>query len=270
MTSVIIPTCNRNDLLGKCLELLAPGKQENFGDNYEVIVSDDSQDNSAKNLISKNFSWANWVEGPKKGPAANRNSGAKHAKGEWLIFLDDDCVPDKDMLKQYSLFSGNYPHVEVMEGLIYSDKTMPLLYAAPTNTTGGYLWSCNFAIKNNVFKEIGGFDENFKYPNLEDNDIHRRLKLAYYTIKFVDKARVYHPPRRIGSPRRFAQFHESWFYYHAKFGEPKNVRDLLLSISRYRIREIWKAPKNVQSIKAFTFLLQELFFSWHKYKGNKN
>jgi GT2 family glycosyltransferase len=269
LISVIIPTCNRNELLQKCLDSLSPGVQTTLPAEYEVIVTDDSKDNSAKGLIETKFKWAKWVGGPKKGPAANRNNGAKYAKGNWLIFIDDDCLPDSNILSQYISFSRKNPFADVMEGLIYSDPKMPLLYAAPTNTTGGYLWSCNFAIKRDVFKKVDGFDENYKYPNLEDNDIHKRLKQLAFNIEFVEEAKVYHPPRRIASPKKFAQYHESWFYYHAKFGHPKSIYNLLFSISRYRLREIWDAPKNINSIRAFKFLLQELFFSWYKYKNKK-
>ena len=39
--SVVIPTCERNDLLARCLERLAPGAQRFSADRYEVIVTDD-------------------------------------------------------------------------------------------------------------------------------------------------------------------------------------------------------------------------------------
>src|SRR5665213_3286620 len=97
--SVIIPTCNRNDLLRKCLDLLAPSNQTI--DNYEIIVTDDSKDGIAKDLIKQDYPWVCWVEGPKRGPAANRNNGAKTANGDWLVFIDDDCLPDKNVLNCY-------------------------------------------------------------------------------------------------------------------------------------------------------------------------
>lgn len=269
LISVIIPTCNRNELLEKCLNQLSPGVQKISPAEYEVIITDDGRDNRTKELIEAKYSWAKWVMGPKKGPAANRNNGANYARGELLVFIDDDCIPDGDILLLYISFLKTKPFVDVMEGLIYSDSKMPLLYTAPTNITGGYLWSCNFAIRNDVFKKVNGFDENYKYPNLEDNDIYKRLKQQGCNIDFVKEAKVYHPPRRIASPRKFAQYHESWFYYHAKFGDPKSVYDLLFSISRYRLREIWNAPKNIDSIRAFTFLLQEVFFSWYKFRRKK-
>ena len=41
--SVIIPTCNRNDLLRKCLNNLIPDFQSIDSSKYEIIVTDDSK-----------------------------------------------------------------------------------------------------------------------------------------------------------------------------------------------------------------------------------
>ncbi|RYY07005.1 MAG: glycosyltransferase family 2 protein, partial [Sphingobacteriaceae bacterium] len=101
MFSIIIPTYNRNDLLSKCLQRLEPGSQSIDVNKYEVIVTDDSKQEEAKNFIQNNFNWVKWVPGPQKGPAANRNYGAKQASGEWLIFIDDDCMPDVHLLQNY-------------------------------------------------------------------------------------------------------------------------------------------------------------------------
>jgi glycosyltransferase involved in cell wall biosynthesis len=92
--SVIIPTYHRNDLLAKCLDCLAPGVQTLPADQYEVIVSDDGYESTAQEMIQQNYPWVKWVAGFRKGPAANRNNGAKYATGEWLAFTDDDCLPD--------------------------------------------------------------------------------------------------------------------------------------------------------------------------------
>ena len=36
------------------------------------------------------------------GPAGNRNAGVKRAIGEWIIFLDDDCVAQGGFLEAYA------------------------------------------------------------------------------------------------------------------------------------------------------------------------
>src|SRR5688500_16589114 len=91
--SVVIPTYHRNDLLARCLRQLVPGRQTLDASRYEVIVTDDGRDTTAEAMIRDQFSFVRWVRGPQRGPAANRNNGVKHARGEWVVFTDDDCVP---------------------------------------------------------------------------------------------------------------------------------------------------------------------------------
>lgn len=57
----------------------------------------------------------------------------------------------------------------------------------PTNLSGGFLWSCNFAIRRSVFLEIGGFDESFPFA-MEDVDLHYRIRKNQLPIKFVPDA----------------------------------------------------------------------------------
>src|SRR6185312_3373026 len=119
--SVIIPTCNRNELLHKCLNLLLVANQT-IGGDYEVIVTDDSKNNIAKNLINENYPWVKWVDGPKKGPAANRNNGTKLAIGDWVIFIDDDCLPDTNLLREYENGINRNPGALAFEGAILPDN----------------------------------------------------------------------------------------------------------------------------------------------------
>ena len=220
--SIVIPTCNRNDLLSECLDQLTAEYQSNIYFDYEVIVSDDSDKGVAQKLIAEKYSWVKWLAGPQKGPAANRNNGAWQAKGDWIVFLDDDCLPSSKILINYFNIIAANDDANVVEGLIYSDDVIPPLYTAPVNTTGGHLWSCNFGIQKEVFKKLNGFDENYKYPNLEDNDLNKRLIQGGYKIVFGKEAKVYHAPRPVASPEKYARYHESWLYYHKKIWRRKN------------------------------------------------
>src|SRR5690606_38869541 len=92
--SVIIPTWNRAETLGKAIssalnQTLSP---------YEVIVCgvDGSPDQKVVNSIKDPR--VRWIEGGKDGLASiPRNRGIKASKGEWLAFLDsdDEWLPEK-------------------------------------------------------------------------------------------------------------------------------------------------------------------------------
>ena len=217
--SIVIPTCHRNKSLACCLDALAPGVQTLEPEFYELIVTDDGTAANAKEMLESNYSWAKWVEGPKRGPAANRNYGAAQAKHEWLVFTDDDCVPCQNYLKVFWVRAGNCK-APVLEG-----KTSPLGTRSrvdsvcPINESGGYLWSCNFAIKRDVFLKIGGFDGNFPLAGMEDVDLRTRLLKMPVEIEFLPDALVLHPwTQRKGF--RYQVLHlQSVLYYQSKHPE---------------------------------------------------
>jgi GT2 family glycosyltransferase len=191
--SVVIPTYHRNDLLAKCLDRLAHNVQTLAADRYEVIVSDDGNESTAEDMIRQNYPWVRWVAGPSKGPAANRNNGAKYAQGEWIAFTDDDCLPDIHWLEAY--VEAAKDTARALEGAIHPLGDLEQdLAECPINLVGGCFWSANIAVKRLLFEEIGGFDPNYPLAAHEDQDLKIRLE-PVSTILFVSAAIVTHPVR---------------------------------------------------------------------------
>lgn len=264
--SVIIPTYHRNKLLAKCLDCLSPVTQTLPAKQYEVIITDDGVLTTAEEMIKQDYTWVKWVKGPQKGPAANRNSGARYAQGERLVFLDDDCEPDKDILNEYFKAITDNPKVFVFGGSVYCNETIKSpLYASPINLTGSYLPSGNFCIEKDLFYTQQGFDENFKSPHLEDTDFHFRLKQMGIPIMFIKEASVNHPPRLIANPKKISEDHKNWFYYQKKIGMPKRAYNLLFLIFRGKIRHIINSPYSKDSIVSFKNLIVELWHTTLKY-----
>jgi len=197
LLSIIIPTCNRFDLLTKCLDGLSPKIQESSSQlKYEVIVTDDSSNDNTKIMLQKKYPEVLWVAGPCKGPAANRNNGASKASGDWLIFIDDDCHPDKNILSEYMNAILANPLIRAFEGRIYvNEPKSSFLHESPLNESGGFFWSCNICIERNLFEELNGFDSNFPFAAMEDVDFFRRMKVVTNKHMFVYEAAVMHPWR---------------------------------------------------------------------------
>ncbi len=216
--SVVVPTCHRNDLLAKCLDCLAPGVQTLPPAQYEVIVTDDGSRSTAQQLVERGYPWAQWVAGPRQGPAANRNNGAGHAGGGFVAFTDDDCLPSTNWLTAYA--EAITDTIAVYEGKTTCEAgiTSPL-YQAPINLTGGCLWSCNFMIQASLFRELEGFDTQFAMPAMEDVDLHERLCQRGDPIAFVEGAAVDHPPRLINSGWKTGQMYEAKVQYWNKRGQ---------------------------------------------------
>ena len=186
--SVVIPTCRRPDLLARCLRALPTSE--------EVIVSDDSPDDATRELVTRDFPHVRWVRGPRRGPAANRNHGASAATGDWLAFVDDDCEPQAGWLAALTIASVD---AEVLEGCTQAPgATDSPLEEHVENLHGGVLWSCNLAIRRELFEKLGGFDPAFTEAAGEDMEFAWRLQQASVRIRFVSDAVVHHPPRHIG------------------------------------------------------------------------
>lgn len=246
--SVVIPTFHRDADLARCLERLDPQVQLLAAGAYEVIVSDDGVHATTPAMLRDRFPWARWVQGPRRGPAANRNCGARIARGEWLVFTDDDCVPESGWLRAFAAAAIGR---DLLEGRTITDRPQYGPFeTAPINERGGFLWSCNFAIRAEVFHRLGGFDDAFPSPHLEDVDFRLRAERAGVTREFVAAATVVHPPRAIASVWRQVKQERSYFYFARK--HHISLREAGLSLhaflrGRYgalqRSRSFWEAAR---------------------------
>lgn len=259
--SVVIPTYHRNDLLALCLDRLAPTVQSISNSIYEVIVTDDGIKDTAQALLLEKYPWAKWIEGPQKGPAANRNNGAKHALGNWLVFTDDDCLPEPMWLLSYFEGIVKNPNVQVFEGKTICKLGLKSpLETAPINENGGFLWSCNFAIKKSVFELLHGFNTNFPFPNMEDVDFRERIKKNEMRFIFISNAIIDHPPRRMKLGKELAKQHESNYFYWKKIEKRRYVNFYLIKeILKFRLKAIIKYGGSKDTLIAINSMFSEIF-----------
>ena len=163
--------------------------------SYEVIVADDGRTSTAEAMICQHFPWVRWVQGPGIGPAANRNAGAAVARGAWLAFTDDDCLPQPEWLQAFLVAIAAHPCLSVFEGKTLPDRPRKTLAEhSPVGSQAGNLWSCNFAILRSEFEHLGGFDSQFRVC-MEDNDFALRVRKSGLIFPFIEDALVVHPWR---------------------------------------------------------------------------
>jgi len=196
--SVVIPTYERPDDLRICLNSLSEEFQQG-SQTYEVIVTDDSKSDKSKRMVKKEFPDVSWGKGKQNGPAGNRNAGVKRAQGQWIVFLDDDCIAQVDYLNAYAKAIRANPGTQVFEGRIFANRPrISWAEGCPENSSGGMLWTSNLCIKKSLFFEIGKFDERFKVA-YEDVEFAHRLKQRKTKTVFVSDAAVCHPWRSLRS-----------------------------------------------------------------------
>jgi len=224
------------------------------GGKVEVIVTDDGGGDESKEVVAPYHEWARWVAGPRRGPAANRNSGARHAKGKWLVYIDDDCIPKANLLVAYAgALSDDY--------LVYEGKTTceewrnSPLETAPTNETGGYLWSCNMVVRTDFFIEIGGFDERFPFAGGEDVEFRERLVVLSKPFKWVPEAVVDHPPRPRNLFVKAARREESQIPLLLLKGDKNPYRKVVPNTFIHGLRTLYHARFSTKWIVAASSLL---------------
>src|SRR5260370_35318960 len=92
--SIIIPTFNGSSRIGNCLDSLM---KQTVGQNVEILVVDDGSTDNTANVV-RGHSSVRLITQANAGPASARNRGALEAQGKILLFTDDDCMQQPDVL----------------------------------------------------------------------------------------------------------------------------------------------------------------------------
>jgi GT2 family glycosyltransferase len=149
------------------------------------------------------------------GASRARNLGARAAKGEWLIFTDDDCHLAQDYFDALAgaldparfQYGGGDTRVfdpgEAATGVTPLDDG-PVVVPPRSLWTAGAIQAANLFILREAFERLGGFDEALgagtPFP-CEDVDLCTRASLSGYVGVLLPQARVlHHHGRRPGSP----------------------------------------------------------------------
>jgi glycosyltransferase involved in cell wall biosynthesis len=194
--SVIIPTYNREQLLGRAIKSVLVQTYQDF---ELIIVDDGSTDNTerlVKNFKSEKIRYIRSREN--KGVSAARNIGIQSAKGDYIAFQDsdDEWMPEK-LEKQMRAFETAPPEV----GIVYTGFLMitvnkrdykPSAEITPKDGNifrsilrGEYLVAPQTTvIKRECFEKAGMFDEDFL--SLEDWELFLRFS-RYYQFKYINE-----------------------------------------------------------------------------------
>lgn len=206
--SVIIPTYNRSHLILSILDAL---ELQTFKD-FEVVISNDGSTDDTVQVIKNNQKKYNFdiniLDNKNGGRAVSRNRGAEAAKGEVLVFFDDDVRPNPNCIKLHAEF-----HKEYINSLLDGPYLFDLKIA---KEKGDFQWyrsnlEMTWYVKNNqpvkkeraglnggnqsmpkaLFWEVGGFDEQL--TDSEDFEFAFRAMHKYnYEIYFDYQTWVYH------------------------------------------------------------------------------
>src|SRR3989337_3838229 len=241
--SIIIPTYDRPGQLADCLHSLVG---LNYPHNvFEVIVVNDGGDTTLEAIVDqfRNQINLNLITQPHSGPAAARNTGAAKAKGEFLAFTDDDCIPSPDWLQVLASHFAEMPDyiiggrtLNLLAKNVYSTMSQLIIdvvyrhYNAKPNQSR-FFTSNNLALPVDHFLSLGGFDQHF--TTSEDREFCDRSLYNGFQMIYARDALVYHA--HLLKFRTFCKQHFNYgrgaFYFH----KTRSKR----SQGRIRLEPVW-------------------------------
>lgn len=199
--SVIIPVHNGGAAFRRCLASLAvaaspPG---------EVIVVADGDTDGSRHLADSFGARVLRLDAA-GGPARARNLGARTARGDVLFFMDADVAIPPDTLGQVADAFREEPGVAAVFGSYDDEPAVPNFLSQYKNLFHHYVhqtaredastfWAGCGAIRRDTFLAVGGFDENYRRPSIEDIELGHRLKQAGYRIRLNKALQVKHLKR---------------------------------------------------------------------------
>jgi glycosyltransferase involved in cell wall biosynthesis len=209
--SVVVPAYNRPEGLTALLAALAEQSYPPY--RFEVLVCDDgSKPALAERVATKDLPFSlNFLREDNQGPAAARNRGLKAARGSIVAFTDDDCLPLPHWLEAIAE-ALQKPEAYAVHGPTYSTVPPidPFVHSLHIEQVHGVA-TANFAARKDKLLAVDGFDETFRAPYFEDEDLSRRLQQRFGEITWAPEARVEHPPRVV--PFRKAFKSAGYTYY---------------------------------------------------------
>jgi GT2 family glycosyltransferase len=97
--SIIIPNLNGEELLRKNLPYILKAKENTENQIYEVVVVDDGSKDKSVDLLKNSFPWVKIIKHKiNRGFSATVNMGVRMAKGDLVVLLNNDILPEEDFL----------------------------------------------------------------------------------------------------------------------------------------------------------------------------
>jgi GT2 family glycosyltransferase len=199
LITVQLCTYNRRALLGRVMAALFA--QDLDPDDYEIVLVDDgSTDGTYESVISTLHPPCalTVVRQRNAGLACGRNAGIARARGEFIMFMDDDVLATPRLLSAH--LRCHQAHASaICRGAVINvasfDELPPARYTW-RNYSGAYFWTTNVSVPLQLLREAGGFDERFREYGWEDLDLGLRLRHMGVPSILAKDALVYHykPP----------------------------------------------------------------------------
>ncbi len=263
--SIVIPTFKREQVLIETLDhLLRLAHPAN-----EILVIDQTLQHAPsteeKLELLHRAGKIRWIrQNPPSIPSA-MNRGALDARGEIILYLDDDIVPNPALLESHLAVhlkpQGNLVAGRVLQPWHHNEHDSDPFTKAAGEFKQEFI-GCNFSISRGLLMNLGGFDENFKGAAYNyEREFADRLLEHGHTIWYEPTALIRHLHHSTGGTRSKGDHLTSWnprhpvgAYYYL-FVSPR-VRQRMAAalmrlvrsvLTRHHLRRPWYIPVTITS-----------------------
>lgn len=247
--SLIIPTYGREGLLVNTLRCALAQDR----DDCEIIVVDQtpSHEPATREFLHDNASRIRLVELSRPSLTAARNAGLREARGDVVVFVDDDTTFEPDFLTRHLEAHG--PGTGAVQGRVTEpsgiEHAQPPWLNRWLRFSGGNncdhdgstncLTGCNFSVCREVLDTVGFFDERFVGVAVrEETDFAMRVIAAGFRIRFCAGAAVFHHRSNSGGVGEGgnALFFNRLYYFNEMLFATKHFSPLAVALYRVRLR----------------------------------
>ena len=214
--SVIIPTYNRATMLVDAILSLA--SQDFESSQFEILVVDNNSRDNTKEVVEKSQAehpsmQIRYISETRQGDYYARNTGAKYAKGKYLVFTDDDALFDAnylsvifDLFQKYPLvgvvgtriaikWEGGSPNkwVKPYQFLLGEDSQNERGYQIYSE--GRYVNNGSLAIKRDLYISVGGNNPGQVGDYLvgdAEYGLYKKIQKLHIPVAFTDDVTMWH------------------------------------------------------------------------------
>ena len=257
--TIIIPSFNRSHIIVKTIQAVL---DQSFQD-WELLIVDDGSTDNTKEILTPILAdkRVKYIYQNNAGVCAARNTGARVAVGNYLIFLDsDDTVENNWLFDFYQEIENKTADIVYCSVKIQNyDNTIE--YIDVDNPYGNFKGqgtdlAGSWAIKKQIFCEVGMYDEVIKFG--ENNELRLRINSRNLNIGLIKKYNLIYFASNNGGSKNYQNKINSILYILDKhkdyYNKNRHIKKLFLqtaAVSAVRIRNI----KNAHDL--FTMALKE-------------
>lgn len=213
LISVIIPTFNRKEILRLCL--LGLSFQTLPSEMFEVIVVDDGSTDGTEAFLRETdfpFGPVRYLRQENAGAGAARRAGVEAARGDLVLFFNDDTVAMSTLLAEHAAehrrnskervaILGTFMATEECNRHALSLWLQRSTFLFPQNALregqlcdAAHFVTCNLSVPRKAVLEAGSFDPAFRVG--EDTELGIRLAARGYRVKYHPAAQAIHEHAR--------------------------------------------------------------------------